>query len=133
MFTEEVTKTLGDAALESWPYPRVFQALKEAGVRYYETDVLRYRIEYVGDTGSYVESGPVDFGPLTVGHAFDEEAIQAAIRRAQEGEMDYPSFLNALAAAGVPRYRVDMTERTVTYYGVGNNLRYVQKVPAWSI
>ena len=40
----------------------------------------------------------------------------------------YMEFLEQLAEAGVQSYRVDMSERTITYMGASGE-KYVEKVP----
>jgi uncharacterized protein YbcV (DUF1398 family) len=117
------------AAIEKWSYPRVFDALKAAGVRYYITDAVRYEIEYFGDEVSALEEGPEGFR-AEIG-LYNEAKVIEAIRRTQRKETDYPTFLKELAAAGISNYRVDMQDRTVTYFGYDPKHKYVEQVPTW--
>lgn len=48
---------------------------------------------------------------------FNEEALITAIRKDQAGQSTFPQFLSATWNAGVTKYDVDFSERTVTYYG----------------
>jgi uncharacterized protein YbcV (DUF1398 family) len=128
-FIDHLNMIFKHAAIEKWSYPQVFDALKVSGVRYYITDVVRYEIEYFGDEESAVEEGPEGFraeiGP------YNEAKVIEAIRRTQRKETDYPTFLKEIAAAGITNYRVDMQDRTVSYFGNDPKNKYIEKVPTW--
>ncbi len=127
---EEAVKEIDrQAAEEKWPYPRIFDALKNSGVERYETNVLTHEIKYVGGGTSFTQPAPDGFQPLSVGPAFDEPALKKALGRVQRGETTYAQFLGEIAAAGVPYYRVDMKPRTVTYHGQKRANKLVEKVP----
>ena len=81
---------------EKWAYPRIFDALKDAGVEYCETDVATHGIVYHGAGDAIPEPPTTEFTLLK------------------------PS------ASGLPRghgsrrsgrYRVDMSARDVGYFG----------------
>ncbi len=111
-------------------YPQLFDALKNNGVSYYHVNVSCHQIEYVGDNDHVVHEGPAGFN-VEVG-AFNEHSVIQAIRRSQRRETDYPTFLKEIAAAGISNYRVDMTERTVSYFGQDPAQKYIEKVPVIS-
>ena len=73
--------------------------------------------------GSPLVSGTVDVPP------FDREALIAALRTDQAGKSTFPEFLAATWRAGVVRYDVDFSARTVAYYGA-NGEEYVESYPA---
>ena len=56
---------------EKWPYPKIFDALKDAGVEYYETEVATHGIIYHGLGDSISEPPPLGFTPLKVSADFD--------------------------------------------------------------
>lgn len=112
---------------EKWPYPKIFDALKEAGVEYYETDVATHSIVYHGSGNSIPEPTPPRFTALKPSASFDAAEVKLAIER-NKIKPDYLVFLQEIARAGVVRYRVDMGERTVSYLG-GAGQAYVEKVP----
>jgi|SRR5262245_26118506 len=116
------------AKRDQWPYPKIFEALKEAGVESYETKVSTHEITYYGGSDTWTEPVPPGFQPLAVSPTFDQDGVQAALRRTQKKETDYPQFLKEIAAAGVASYRVDMAARTVTYRGRGGE-SYAEEVP----
>jgi uncharacterized protein YbcV (DUF1398 family) len=112
---------------EKWPYPKIFDALKDAGVEYYETEVATHGIIYHGSGDSISEPPPLGFTPLKVSADFDAAGVKLAIER-NKTKPDYMVFLQEIASAGVVRYRVDMSARTVSYLG-GAGQAYVEPVP----
>ncbi|MCA9810120.1 MAG: DUF1398 family protein [Candidatus Dadabacteria bacterium] len=113
--------------VEKWPYPKIFNALKAAGVEYYETSVSTHEIVYHGSGESWTEPAPKGFGTLQVSPEFDGAGVKEAILRNQRKETDYTGFLQGIAAAGCTHYRVDMNAREIAYMGHGE--QYVEKVP----
>jgi uncharacterized protein YbcV (DUF1398 family) len=73
--------------------------------------------------GAPLVSGTVDVLP------FDREALITAQRTDQAGKSTFSEFLAASWRAGVVRYDVDFTARTVSYYGC-NGEEYTEKYPA---
>jgi uncharacterized protein YbcV (DUF1398 family) len=112
---------------EKWPYPKIFDALKEAGVEYYETDVARHGIVYHGSGDTIPEPPPPGFTLLKPSANFDAAGVKLAIER-NRTKPDYMVFLEEIARAGVVRYRVDMSARAVSYLG-GDGQAYVEPVP----
>jgi uncharacterized protein YbcV (DUF1398 family) len=76
--------------------------------------------------GTPLVSGSVDVPP------FNREALIAALRTDQAGNSTFPEFLEASWRAGVVRYDVDFTARTVAYYGC-NGEEYIEAYPAIEI
>jgi uncharacterized protein YbcV (DUF1398 family) len=80
----------------------------------------------VATQGTPLATGTMDVPP------FNREALIAALRTDQEGQSTFPEFLAASWRAGVVRYDVDLTARTVTYYGC-NGEEYVEAYPAVTV
>jgi uncharacterized protein YbcV (DUF1398 family) len=112
---------------EKWAYPKIFEALKDAGVEYYETDVATHDIVYHGSGDAIPELPPPEFTPLSPSASFDARGVKLAIER-NKAKRDYLVFLEEIARAGVVRYRVDMPARDVSYFGAAGQA-YVEKVP----
>ena len=74
--------------------------------------------------GTPLVSGTVDVPP------FDREALIAALRTDQTGRSTFPEFLAASWRAGVVRYDVDFTTRTVAYYGCKKDEEYIETYPS---
>lgn len=73
--------------------------------------------------GTPLVSGAVDVPP------FDRAALIRALRIDQAGDSSFPQFLQASWKAGVVRYDVDLTARTVSYYGCQGEV-YIEQYPA---
>jgi uncharacterized protein YbcV (DUF1398 family) len=112
---------------EKWAYPKIFDALKDAGVEYYETEVATHDIVHHGSGDAIPEPPPPEFTPFEPSASFDARGVQLAIER-NKTEPDYMVFLEDIARAGVVRYRVDMSARDVSYFGAAGQA-YVEKVP----
>ncbi len=112
---------------EKWPYPKIFDSLKAAGVEYYETSVSTHEIVYHGSGQSWTEPAPEGFVTLEVSSTFDGAGVRDAILKNQRKETDYTEFLQGIAAAGCTHYRVNMNTREIAYMGHGQ--QYVEKVP----
>jgi uncharacterized protein YbcV (DUF1398 family) len=113
---------------EQWTYPKIFNALKDAGVESYDADVASHEIIYRGHGETCVEASPHAANHLAISALFDQDGVQRAIRRNQNKQSNFAQFLSDIAQAGVQRYRVDMNARTVTYIGIRAE-EYVEKVP----
>lgn len=113
---------------QSWPYPKVFLALKEAGVILQEVWIEDFRSIYKNGSQEWMEPLPEGFRTLkTAGH-FTKAAIQEALMRRQSQKTTYVEFLSDIAAAGVVYYAVDMDKQTVTYRGQHEQDFYIQNV-----
>jgi len=76
--------------------------------------------------GTPLATGTIDVPP------FNREALISALRTDQAGKSTFPEFLEASWRAGVVRYDVDFTARTVAYYGC-NGEEYVEGYPAVNV
>ncbi len=84
---------------------------------------------YLTNDGPVVIQGePLATGTMDV-PLFNSEALILALRTDQAGNSTFPEFLAASWHAGVVRYDVDFTARTVAYYGC-NGEEYVEAYPA---
>ena len=129
MFDLDAIKEITEKSkTEKWPYPQIFNALKAAGVEYYETSVSTHEIVYHGSGESWTEPAPEGFGALQVSPEFDGAGVREAILRNQRKETSYTEFLEGIAAAGCTHYRVDMNTREIAYMGDSGEA-YIEKVP----
>lgn len=91
--------------------------------RLMHAQVESYHVDYrAGRTTCYLPDGAtldLSFEPPLHGIAdtFDSEALRAAIRGAQRGEVMYPQFKQRSQAAGCSGYTVWIAGRHVTYFG----------------
>ena len=113
-------------------FPYLAEALRGAGVTRNLWFLPACESLFLTEAGPVVMQGT----PLLTGAAdvppFDQKALIAALRTDQAGDSTFPEFLAASWRAGVVRYDVDLTQRTVTYYGC-NGEAYAEHYPAVSI
>jgi len=122
---QEITKV---SKAERWPFPKTFDALKNAEVDYYDVDLAAQQITYYGGGKSFSEPAPTG-QPLQISNRFDKQAVQQVIQTHQKEKTSYQDFLKGIAQAGVKSYRVDMSKRTVAYRGSNPNEEHVEQVP----
>lgn len=97
-------------------FGEVVAALVGAGVESYAVDYRARRFTYYlpdGETLTLDQPAP----DTPIAEAFDADAVRAAIRGAQRGELMYPAFKHLTQAAGCVGYTVWIAGRHVTYLG----------------
>lgn len=124
------------AKYEEWVYPRVFTALKDAGVTECTVDTSSFEMVYKGNFGTFQKKwqAPVSEAslPVEVGTPADKAAFEIALQRRMQKQTTYTTFLQQIAQAGIAYYRVDMPSKSVTYFDKNQQTVYVQEVPAIS-
>ncbi len=113
-------------------FPYLAEALRRAGVTRNRWTLPAAQSLYLTVDGPVVMQGT----PLVNGFAdvpvFNREALITALRTDQAGQSSFPEFLAAAWQAGIVGYDVDLTARTVTYYGA-NAEEYIEAYPAVEI
>jgi uncharacterized protein YbcV (DUF1398 family) len=110
-------------------FPYLAETLRRAGVLHNLWFLPACESLYLTKDGPVVTQGvPVVSGTVDV-PTFDQAALVAALRTDQAGNSTFPEFLEASWRAGVVRYDVDFTARTVAYYGC-NGEEYIEAYPA---
>ncbi len=110
-------------------FPYLAETLRRAGVTRNLWFLPACESLYVTNDGPVVNQGqPLESGTTDV-PPFDLEALVMALRTDRAGQSTFPEFLASSWRAGVVRYEVDFTARTVTYYGC-NGETYVEPYPA---
>ena len=113
-------------------FPYLAETLRRAGVTRNLWVLPACQSLFLTDHGPVVMQGtPLEIGTIDV-PPFDGQALIAALRADQGGQSTFPEFLAASWRAGVVRYDVDFTARTVAYYGC-NGEEYVEDYPAVEI
>jgi len=108
------------------------EALRRAGVTRNLWFLPACQSLYLTNQGPVVAQGkPLATGTMDV-PPFNREALISALRTDQAGESSFAEFLEASWRAGVVRYDVDFTARTVAYYGCKGE-EYVEAYPAVEI
>ena len=110
-------------------FPYLAESLRRAGILRNLWFLPACESLYLTNNGAVVnQSQPLVSGTLDV-PPFHRDALIHALRTDQAGESTFPEFLAATWRAGVVRYEVDFTARTVAYYGC-NGEEYVESYPA---
>lgn len=108
-------------------FGQVISQLDAAGVESYVADYRLHRTAYYLPEGETLEIA-LDKPGVDIAYAFDAQAVQAAIRGAQRGEVMYPEFKRLTCEAGCIGYTVWIAGRHVTYYGRRGET-HVEKFP----
>jgi len=97
-------------------FPEVVGKLTSAGVERYHADLVRAEKTYFRPDGkSHVVAN--DAIGRTPAAAFAASAVAAAVKAAQNGEIDYKTFCARVIEAGCVGYHVHIAGRRVIYYG----------------
>ncbi|MEW2434030.1 DUF1398 family protein [Streptomyces caniferus] len=113
---------------ETGGFPYLAEALRQAGVTRYHHTVSSATNLFLTGTGPVIDQAPPLCDGMTDVAPFDPEAVVAALRADQAGKSTYHEFTQALWAAGVVDYTVDLTERNCTYRGATGEA-YVENYP----
>jgi uncharacterized protein YbcV (DUF1398 family) len=106
-------------------FPYLAETLRRAGVIRNCWYLPSCQSLYLTEEGSVITIGnPLVSGMVEV-PPFDRAALIAALRTDQAGQSTFAEFLEASWKAGVVRYEVDFSARTVSYYGAGGE-EYVE-------
>jgi uncharacterized protein YbcV (DUF1398 family) len=94
----------------------VVQKLTGCGVESYHADYRGAALTYYLPDGA-THTVALQAPPLPVADAFDQEAVHAAVRGAQRGEVLYSEFMRRTMDAGCVGYMVWIAGRHVQYLG----------------
>lgn len=116
-------------------FGEVVGRLMEAGVERYHADYCRRENTfYLPDGSSLVvamahgDGSSADAAPPAIAATFSARDVEAAIRKAQRGEIMYPEFVRLTTAAGCVGYFVQISGRCVQYFG-RNGEMHVEPFP----
>ena len=109
-------------------FPYLAETLRRAGVTRNLWHLPSCQSLYLTEAGPVVTQGTPLFTDTADVPPFDQSALVKALRTDQAGESTFPQFLAAAWQAGVVSYEVNLTARTVAYYGV-NEEKYVEEYP----
>src|SRR5271166_3517794 len=107
-------------------FPYLAETLRRAGVSRNLWHLPSCQSLYLTEAGPVVTQGTPLFTDTADVPPFDQSTLVKALRTDQAGESTFPQFLAAAWQAGVVSYEVNLTARTVAYYGV-NEEKYVEE------
>lgn len=97
-------------------FPEIVAQLTEIGVERYHSDYSRQEITYYFPDGNslvVVASHP----PHTTEDIFSPSGVASAVHQSQQNEHSYLDFIRKTMAAGCVGYFVQITGRSVLYFG----------------
>ena len=110
-------------------FPRLAQELFEMGVLTNDVYVKDGHAEFFGGD-DFVVKTPANHEILTVNEESDGEKFKHYLKIHQQGETDYPTFLQHSAETGIEKWTLDFTAKTCTYFDKKGDEILVEKIPA---
>jgi uncharacterized protein YbcV (DUF1398 family) len=99
----------------------VVKMMTSAGIERYHADLVRSEKTYYAANGAS-ETVPNNAIGVTPAQNFSAKDVEAAVRSAQAGAINYKTFRERVMAAGCVGYLVSVSGRRVVYYGrTGDN------------
>lgn len=127
---ERINAILKEGKAQQKSYPLIFEELKSVGVTEYTVSWKKgYEGVYVGTFGTVHEKTPDGFTSITIAPESDLDAAKQALRENQQKKINFVQWLVKMGAAGMSHYRVDMINRTVTYYNPSETQHFTEQVP----
>lgn len=128
MFTIEQIKDANDKVKSGADFPKLAQELFEMGVLTNDVYVSDGRAEYFGAENYSVQAPPVHRF-LEIADESDEEKFKNYLKIHQQGQTDYPTFLQHSAATGIEKWTLDFAAQTCTYLDKKGKTILVEKIP----
>lgn len=129
-----IQQVIADAVASSHAGTRHFAdivgSLVAQGIESYRVDFRQRSSTYFLPTGEWhsVTNSTPD---IPIPEAFDAEALLAAIRGSQRGEVKYPEFIERSMRAGCVGYIVWLSGRHVSYFGRSGET-HIERFPSRS-
>lgn len=123
---------INQADTAEWPYPKLFESLKNQGVTSYFVDFTGnegYNALYRTKKEIIKAETPPGYIKPPVNEIFSEDKIKEALADRMQKNITYAQFLCRIADAGVTHYHVDMEKRQNTYCNKNESHFYVQNIP----
>lgn len=101
----------------SVPFPETVARISADGVEWYSANLIFGMKTYYGADLSHYQAPWPAWKTPEIADDFDAEAVSAAIRASQAGQITYSEFLEGIAAGGVVYYTVHLHGRKAIYFG----------------
>jgi uncharacterized protein YbcV (DUF1398 family) len=128
MFTLEQIKTAHSKVKSGADFPAYIKEIRSMGVTHYETYVFDGHIDYHGGN-QHTVTVPAKYDPLVVAGSADTVAFIAELRRHQQGETDFMTFITRCASYGIEKWAISMDAMTCTYFDKAGNEVLVEQIP----
>ena len=125
--TEELIESV-DRKSAGLPYPHLVKNLKAVGIDNYVVKVGSQKVTYTSRNGEKLTvHGKIE--PFECAETFHIEKVKEAIKKTQEGQIDYITFLQEIGAAGIQSYVADLSGMTIIYQGPNSEYEYEESIP----
>lgn len=122
-----IRATFDGSNLGTLHFGEVLQQLASVHVESYRVDYRAGRATYYLPTGAVLDLG-FEPSPEPIADGFDADAVRAAVRGAQQGQVMYPEFKRLTQRAGCVGYTVWIAGRHVSYRGRRGEM-HVERFP----
>jgi len=109
-------------------FPIYIQAIKEFGVRTFETWVKDSHTIYFGINGFQTQSNP-QYDNLEIMPHLELDKFKDYLKIHQQGQTDYYTFCQHCAQTGIEKWIVDLSQMTCTYYDQSNIAVLTENIP----
>lgn len=110
------------------PYPYLIKYLKAIGIDNYFVKVGNHKRTYTSTTGEKLIMAP-DIPEFEPAETFELDAVKEAIKKINEGSIDYDSFLREIGNAGIHTFVADITGMKMIYQGPNSEYEYEEVIP----
>jgi uncharacterized protein YbcV (DUF1398 family) len=128
MFTIEQIRKAHSKVKSGADFPIFINEIKELGVTYYNTYVLDGHIDYYG-INDYKVIATSRYQPLIITDYFNQEKFRTELKRDQDGETNYETFIKMCADCGIERWRVNINDLNCTYFNRAGNIVLEELIP----
>lgn len=128
MFTIQQINEANSKVKTGADFPRLAQELLEMGVLTNDVYVNDGHAEFFG-ADNFVVKTPATHSILTINDESDGEKFANYLIIHQQGETDYPQFLQHSAETGIEKWTINFVAKTCTYIDKKGNKILTEKIP----
>lgn len=110
-------------------FPRLAQELFEMGVLANDVHVNDGHAEFFG-ADNFVLKTPATHSILTINDESNGETFAHYLKIHQQGETDYPTFLQHSAVTGIEKWTLDFVAKTCTYFDKKGRKLLIEQIPS---
>ncbi len=128
MFTIEQIQAANSKVKSGADFPKLARELLEMGVLTNDVYVSDGRAAYFGAENYSLQTSPVH-QPLEIADESDAEKFEKYLKIHQQGQTDYPTFLEHSAETGIEKWTLDFAAQTCAYLDKKGKTVLVEKIP----
>lgn len=108
-------------------FPKLIQEFKKMGMKTNTVDIESELVSYATADEVLQTEGLKARG--SVANVANQTAAQVDLARHQEGQTDFQTFCDDMAAAGIYKWVIDLEKMTCTYYDKANQPVIAEVIP----